>query len=206
MAAVERNSRRTDNPVRSRTTIEHLFSQKRATDNDVHRSYGFTRVRARSKGVCGSPRLAATDKFAAVKLAAVTAPGVLTSREAKVSLVEPRSSILEDQPPCSTSPTLLIGLPRSWNHRTPSPDRRTTLAANWTLSNAVRAADSRRDSRHSDERLRPSPAFEQVTDHRTAAASIIATSNRTRRPQRVLYEEGNARQCDAAGRKPHRDH
>ena len=182
-------------------TIEQLFSQKRATDNDVHRSYGFTRVRARSKGVCGSPRLAATDKFAAI-----TAPGVLTSREAKVSLVEPRSSILEDQPPCLTSPTLLIGPPRSWNHRTPDPDRRTTLAANWTLSNAVRAADSRRDSRHSDERSRPSPAFEQVADHRTATASIIATSSRTRRPQRVLYEEGNARQCDAAGRKSHRHH
>ena len=178
-----------------------LFSQKRATDNDVRRSYGFTRVRARSKGVCGSPRLAATDKFAAI-----TAPGVLTSRETKVSLVEPWSSILEDPSPCSTSPTLLIGPPRSWNHQTPDPNRRTSLAANWTLSNAVRAADSRRDSRHSDERLRPSPAFEQVTDLRTATASIIATSSRTRRPQRVLYEEGNARQCDAAGRKPHRHH
>ena len=201
MAAVERNSRRPDNPVRSRTTIEQLFSQKRTADNDVRHSYGFTRVRARSKGVCGSPRLAATDKFAAI-----TAPGVFTSREAKVSLVEPRSSILEDQPPCSTSPTLLIGPPRSWNYRTPDPNRRTTLAANWTLSNAVRAADSRRDSRHSDERLRPSPAFEQVTDHCTATAPIHDTSSRTRRPQRVLYEEGNARQCDAAGRKPHRDH
>ena len=201
MAAVERNSRRPDNPVRSRTTIEQLFSQKRATDNDVCRSYGFTRVRARSKGVCGSPRLAATDKFAAI-----TAPGVFTSREAKVSLVEPRSSILEDPSPCSTSPTLLIGPPRSASHRTPDPDRRTKLAANWTLSNAVRAADSRRVSRHSDERLRPSPAFEQVTDHCTATAPIHDTSSRTRRPQRVLYEEGNARQCDAAGRKPHRDH
>lgn len=180
-------------------TIEQLFSQKRMPDNDVRRPYGFTRVRARSKGVCGSPRLAATDKFAAI-----TAPGVLTSREAKVSLVEPWSSILEDQPLCSTSPTLLIGPPRSWNHRTPDPDRRTKLAANWTFSNVVRAADSRRVSRHSDERLRPSPAFEQVTDLRTAAASNIATSSRTRRPQRVLYEEGNARQCDAAGRKPYR--
>ena len=201
MAAAERKSRRPDNPVRSRTTIEQLFSQKRKTDNDVRRPYGFTRVRARSKGVCGSPRLAATDKFAAI-----TAPGVFTSREAKVSLVEPRSSILEDPSPCSTSPTLLIGPPRSASHRTPDPDRRTKLAANWTLSNAVRAADSRRVSRHSDERLRPSPAFEQVTDLRTAAASIIATSSRTRRPQRVLYEERNARQCDAAGRKPHRHH
>lgn len=201
MAAVEQDSRGSDNPVRSRMTIEQLFSQKRTKDNDVRRPYGFTRVRARSKGVCGSPRLAATDKFAAI-----TAPGVPTSREATVSLVEPWSSILEDPSPCSTSPTLLIGPPRSWNHRTPDPDRRTTLAANWTLSNAVRAADFRRDSRHSDERLRSSPAFEQVTDHRTATASIIATSSRTRRPQRVLYEEGNARQCDAAGRKPHRHH
>lgn len=183
----------------TRLTIEQLFSQKRPTDNDVRLSYGFTRVRARSKGVCGSPRLAATDKFAAI-----TAPGVFTSREAKVSLVEPWSSILEDPSPCSTSPTLLIGPPRSSNHRMPGPDRRTTLVADWTFSNAVRAADSRRDSRLSDERLRPSPAFEQVTDLRTATASNIATSSRTRRPQRVLYEEGNARQCDAAGRKPHR--
>lgn len=182
-------------------TITQLFSQKRTADNDARRSYGFTRVRARYKGVCGSPRLAATNPFAAI-----TAPGVLTSREAKVSLVEPRSSILEDPSPCSISPTLLIGPPRSWNQRMPDPDRRTTLAMNWTFSNAVRAANSRRVSRHSDERLRPSPAFEQVTDLRTATASIIATSYRTRRPQRVLYEEGNARQCDAARRKPHRHH
>lgn len=179
--------------------ITQLFSQKRTADNNVRHPYGFTRVRARSKGVCGSPRLAATDKFAAI-----TAPGVLTSREATVSLVEPRSSILEDPSPCLTSPTLLIGPPRSWNHRTPGLDRRTTLAANWTFSNAVRAADSRRNSRHTDGHFLPSPAFEQVVNHRTATAPTIATSNRTRRPQRVLYEEGNARQCDAAGRKSHR--
>jgi hypothetical protein len=123
-----------------------------------------------------------------------------------VSFVEPRSSILEVPSPCSTLPTLLIGPPRSWNYRTPGPDRRTTLAANWTFSNAARAADSRRNSRHSDGRFLPSPASEQVVNHRTATAPNIATSSRTRRPQRVQYEEGNARQCDAAGRKPHRHH
>lgn len=218
-------------------TNEQLFSQKRAADNDARRSYGFTRVRARSNGVCGSPRLAATGKFAVVKFAAVKAPGAMTSREPTVSLVEPRSSILEDSSPCSTSPTLLIGLPRSFHKRMPQPYRRNwlaawstsredrcmvfvsrgpeagepadppgnfVLAANSTLLNVVRAADSRRASRYSDGLSCPSPAFEQFADYGTAATPRDATSSRTRRPPRVLHEERNARQCDAAGRKPHR--
>ena len=183
-------------------TIEQLFSQKRRTDNTVRLSYGFTRVRARSQGVCFSPRLAEAEK-----LAVMTAPGVETScsalrrggsgliRELLVSL---------DESPCSTLPTLLAGPPRSCNRRTPQINRRTPLAA-FAVSRATRASDLRRVSEHTDGHARPSPAFEQVVTLRTATTSINATS-RTRRTQRVLHEERNARQRPAARREPHRHH
>ena len=174
---------------------------KKTTDKFV-RPTGFTRVRARSQGVCFLPRMAEADKPVAM-----TAPGVETScsafgrggsgliRELSVSL---------DKPPCSTLPTLLAGLPRSSHQRTPPPDCRTSLAV-FTASRATRAGELRRANQDTDGPARPSPAFEQVATRRTATTLKDSTS-RTRRTQRVLHEERDARQRPATGRKPHRHH
>ena len=184
--------------ILSDPNTEHSFSRE-GTDKIV-RPTGFTRVRARSQGVCFSPRLAEAHK-----LATMTAPGVETSRSA---LGRSGSGLIRelplclDGPPCSTLPTLLAGLPRSCNRRTPQPNCRTPLAA-FTVSRATRASDPRRVSEHTDGHTRPSSAFEQVATLRTATTPTNATS-RTRRTQRVPHEEGNARQRPAAGREPHR--
>jgi hypothetical protein len=80
------------------------------------------------------------------------------------------------------------------------------LVAQRTLWNAVCAAEVRLVSQCSDGRARSSPTCEQFVDEFTAKVLIDATNSRTRRSQRVLHEERNARQRDAAGRKPHRHH
>ena len=187
--------------ILSDPNTEHSFSRE-GTDKIV-RPTGFTRVRARSQGVCFSPRLAEADK-----LAVTMAPGVETScsalRRGGSGLIRELSVSL-DEPPCSTLPTLLAGPPRSCNRRTPQPNRRTPLAA-FTVSRAARASDPRRVSEHTDGHTRPSSAFEQVATLCTATTPDIATSSRTRRTQRVLHEERNARQRPAAGRESHRHH
>lgn len=166
------------------------------------RPTGFTRVRARSQGVCFSPRLAEAEK-----LAARSAPGVETSptalRRGGSGLFRELISCL-DEPPCSTLPTLLAGPPRSCNRRTPQINRRLPFAA-FTVSRTTCASDPRRVREHTDGHARPSPASEQVAKFHTAATPTNTTS-RTRRTQRVLHEERNAGQCPAAGREPHRHH
>ena len=178
-------------------TIEHCFQT--GTGKSA-RPTGFTRVRARSQGVCFSSRLAEAHK-----LAVMTAPGVETScsalRRGGSGLI--RELIVSlDEPPCSTLPTLLTSPPRSCNRRTPQINRRTPLAV-FTVSCPTRTNDPRRSSEHTDGHARPSPAFEQAATLRTATTPTDTTS-RTRRTQRVLHEERNARQRPAAGREPHR--
>ena len=160
-------------------------------------------MRARSEGVCFSLRLAEAHK-----LAAMTAPGVVTSCSALGrggSGLNRELFVSHDRPPCSTSPTLLAGPPRSCNRRTPQTNCRTPLAV-CIASRALRADDPRRVEQDTDGHARPSPAFEQVVTLRTATTPDIATSDRTRRTQRVLHEERNARQRLAARREPHCRH
>ena len=129
-----------------------------------------------------------------------------------------------DQSPCSTSTTPLIALDRSPDNRPPRSNRRTPLLASrsrWKADFVTRGQqlDSARDrtplaatsplvdaraialrepSSFRDGRARPSSASEQVWTSRTV--SSISTRN----TQRVPDEEGNARQCAAARREPHR--
>ena len=207
----ERRHRRLDRLVRPQTS--NTVSQEKTGKSA--RPTGFTRVRARSQGVCVSPRLAAAEKPAAL-----TAPGVVTSRSAlsrggRRHSCEPSLSF--DTSPCSTLPTLLIGPMRLCDPQSPQPNRRTPLAslfassttrlaANGEAENAARADGPQQSCRRFDGHARPSLAFEQVATQRTATTPTNATSSRTRRTQRVLHEKRNARQCPAAGREPHRHH
>ncbi len=222
---------------------------------------GFTRVRARSKGVCGSPKLAAAEKQAVRTTSGLTAFRSSKGQEKRQSckpvwlFVELLSPILirqklasgccsgslskEDHPPCKTSLSLLVAQRFSMNSTTLPPDRRTLLAVStsacklrltgfhirgrrngqqadplrqplletrWTSSNAAAQALPQLDDQHSDGQFRSSQAIEQDNDLRMATSPKEMTSRRTRRPQRVLHEERNARQRLATGRKPHCDY
>ena len=166
----------------------------------IARRIGFTRVRARSQGVCVLPRSAVAEKLTAMMASEVVTSRSALGRGGSGLLREPTVSLGE--PPCPALPTLLDGPLSSSDKRTMRPNRRTPLA----VSRVTRASESRRASQRSDGHARPSPAFEQVVTLRTATTPDIATSDRTRRTQRVLHEERNARQRLAARREPHCRH
>ena len=160
-------------------------------------------MRARSDGVCFLPRLAEAITPAAVMAPKVEASCSALRRGRSGQTCE--SSLILSEPPCSTLPTLLAGLPRSCNRRTPQPDCRSRIAAS-VDSRIARVNDLRHVNQNSDGRARPSSALEQVVSLRTAITPDIATIKRTRRTQRVLHEERNARQRLAAGREPNCRH
>lgn len=173
------------------------------TGKSARPTTGFTRVRAPSQGVCVSSRPAEADK-----LSALTAPAVVTSHSAldrEGSGLFREFAVSLDEPPCSTWPLLLAGLPRSCYRRTPQTNRRSLLAVS-IASHAAGVSEARQVHRNMHGHACPSPASEQVVPLRTTTTTDIATSRRTRRTQRVLHEERNARQRPPAGREPHRHH
>lgn len=90
-----------------------------------------------------------------------------------------------------------------WQPDLPMQD---SFATGWLFSSTQRDIEFRQFGQSLDELFRSSSAFEQSLDFLRARSPISVTRQRTRKLQRVLHEERNARQCFAARREPHCDY
>lgn len=161
-------------------------------------------MRARFQGITDSPKLVAALKASTTTVSKANVIRNANDRSGKRLSCDPSVSL--DELPCLALPSLLAGPSRLLDRQTSRRDRRTSFAVS-TVWHVPHASGIRRVIQRCDGHACPSSAIEQVATATLWMATVLSdATSRTRRIQRVLHEEGNARQRPAARRESHCHH